>query len=51
MQSDGPLPAAQTHGLTAAALAEQFGRLGDTPYVLDGVELDLAGKPLRPRRC
>lgn len=45
VRSEAPLPAAQTHGLTPAALAEQFGRLGGTPYSLDGVEADLAGNP------
>lgn len=39
VESAGPVEPARRHSLTAALLAEQFGRLGDTPFVLAAVEL------------
>jgi len=46
-----PLGAARSRGLDAEFLSEQFGRLGNTPYELDAIELEIAGTPLRPVPC
>ena len=43
--SDSPLNAAQNRGLSLDTLREQFGRLGNTPYELAGVTLDITGTP------
>jgi len=44
VQSD-TLERAQNRGLTIDVLREQFGRLGNTPYVLEEVTLDVEGSP------
>lgn len=46
--ADDPLPRAQGRELTEAALTEQLGRLGNTPYVLAQVELEMSGQPFVP---
>jgi putative protease len=46
---DKPLEAAQKFPLTGALIREQLGRLGDTPYELRDVELDLCGGPMAPK--
>jgi putative protease len=48
VRSDQPLPAAQNRAIDAEYLREQFGRLGNTPYELADVQLDLAGRPFAP---
>jgi putative protease len=48
VRSDQPLPAAQNRAIDAEYLREQFGRLGNTPYELANVQLDLAGGPFAP---
>ncbi len=45
----GPLAAAQKHPLTRETLIEQFGRLTDTPYVLERIELDLPDAVMVPK--
>jgi putative protease len=46
--SDDPLPPAQNRGVTLDTLREQLGRLGNTPYALARVDLDLRGNPFAP---
>jgi putative protease len=46
--SDAPLEAAQNRGLSVAVLREQLGRLGNTPYALGEVTLDVKGSPFAP---
>jgi putative protease len=48
VRSDEPLGPAQKQALTEDLIREQFGRLGNTPYQLAGLELDLAGRPFAP---
>jgi U32 family peptidase len=48
VQSPEPLQDANQRALTAETLREQFGRLGNTPYELATLELDIAGKPFAP---
>ena len=48
IESPQPLPEATKHPLTAETLAEQFGRLGKTPYQLRGLEAKLDGKAMIP---
>ncbi len=46
--SDEPLAPAQNRGVTAEFLREQLGRLGNTPYELAGLEVDLGSQPFAP---
>jgi putative protease len=46
--SDAPLANAQNRGLTSEFLREQLGRLGNTPYELDQLDLVLEGSPFAP---
>ncbi len=46
--SDDPLGAAQNRTLTVEAVREQFGRLGNTPYELVDLHLDVGGRPFVP---
>jgi putative protease len=48
VRSDEPLGSAQNRATTADAVREQLGRLGNTPYALAGMDLDLAGRPFVP---
>ncbi len=48
VHSGAPLGAARERGLDPALLAGQLGRLGNTPYELAGVELDVEGAPFAP---
>jgi len=48
VQSDEPLATARTQGLTAEFARGQLERLGNTPYVLSGLELDIEGNPFTP---
>jgi len=48
VRSDEPLPSAQNRAIDAAYLREQLGRLGNTPYELATIELDLDGRPFAP---
>ncbi|HEX5229930.1 MAG TPA: DUF3656 domain-containing protein [Bryobacteraceae bacterium] len=48
IESPEPLAIAQNRGLTRETLAEQFGRLGNTPYELAAVDADLAGSFFAP---
>ncbi|HEY1013928.1 MAG TPA: DUF3656 domain-containing protein [Herpetosiphonaceae bacterium] len=48
VRSPEPLAAAQQRALGAETLREQLGRLGNTPYELAGLELELAGQPFAP---
>jgi putative protease len=45
----GPLEAARKHPLSAEVIREQFGRLGDTPFVLADVVMEVDGDVLAPR--
>jgi putative protease len=45
----GPLEAARKHPLTPEAVAEQFGRLGDTPFELANVTADLPEPVMVPK--
>jgi len=45
VQSETPLGAAQKQAISPAYLREQLGRLGNTPYALAEIELDLRGRP------
>ena len=46
--SDDPMPAAQNRALTRDVARAQLGRLGQTPYELDQLELDVKGHPFAP---
>jgi putative protease len=46
--SPEPLPRAQTAGLTQDVLSTQLGRLGNTPYELASLQVDLDGAPFAP---
>jgi U32 family peptidase len=46
--SEAPLAAAQTSGVGEELVREQFGRLGNTPFVLAEVELIACGTPFVP---
>ncbi len=48
VKSLAPLDRAQNRGLSAEFLRGQFGRLGNTPYELAGVALDVDGAPFAP---
>jgi putative protease len=48
VESSAPLGAARHRGLDVEFLKEQFGRLGNTPYELAGVELQVEGSPFAP---
>ena len=48
VRSDEPLGPAQSRALSAEFLREQLGRLGNTPYQLAELELDLRGQPFAP---
>lgn len=48
VRSPEPLPTAQTHALTIEQVREQLGRLGNTPYALTDLRLDLHGQPFAP---
>jgi putative protease len=48
VQSPEPLGAARNRGLDLEFLRDQFGRLGNTPYELDAIELEVAGMPFAP---
>ena len=48
VESPQPLPAALKHPLTAEVLAEQFGRLGNTPYELRRLDARLDGQAMIP---
>jgi putative protease len=45
---DTPLAEAQHQSLDAAAAREQLGRLGNTPYELAALDLELGGRPFVP---
>jgi putative protease len=46
--SDTPLGAASQRAVDEPYLREQLGRLGNTPYELAAVELEIAGRPFAP---
>jgi putative protease len=46
--SEEPLESAQNRAITEEHLAVQLGRLGNTPYQLAGVSLDVKGSPFAP---
>ena len=48
VKSDGPLGAAQSRALSVDVLRDQFGRLGNTPYHLGDVALEMEGSPFVP---
>ncbi len=48
VESPEPLPRAQNQGLTRDFLQEQLGRLGNTPYELAEIALEMAGLPFAP---
>src|SRR5215213_4634117 len=48
VRSDEPLQPAQNRAIDAAYLREQLGRLGNTPYELASLELDIDGRPFAP---
>jgi putative protease len=45
----GPLQPAHTQPVTTGSLREQFGRLGDTPFRLSEIEIDLPEPVMAPR--
>ncbi|MCG8348603.1 MAG: U32 family peptidase [Chloroflexales bacterium] len=48
VQSADPLGPAQNRALSDEFLREQLGRLGNTPYELASLQLDLEGRPFAP---
>jgi putative protease len=48
VQSTSPLERAQNRGLTVESLRAQFGRLGNTPYQLKELTLEISGSPFAP---
>ncbi|HEY0737685.1 MAG TPA: DUF3656 domain-containing protein [Herpetosiphonaceae bacterium] len=48
VQSQEPLSAAQNRAIGVDYLREQLGRLGNTPYALADLELDINGRPFAP---
>ncbi len=48
VRSTEPLPPAQSRAISAEYLREQLGRLGNTPYELADVQLDVRGRPFAP---
>ncbi|MBX3010906.1 MAG: DUF3656 domain-containing protein [Caldilineaceae bacterium] len=46
--AEDSLAPATKHGLTAAYLQEQLGRLGNTPYTLAALQLEQQGNPFAP---
>ena len=48
VQSPAPLGAAQQHALTADSLRAQLERLGNTPYSLAELEVEVRGAPFAP---
>ena len=46
--SELPLTEARNRGLGDEQLRDQFGRLGGTPYILEGLELDIEGSLFAP---
>jgi len=48
VESEAPLVAARNRGLDPEFLRDQFGRLGNTPYELAAVELEVEGSPFAP---
>ena len=48
-QWPGPLELARKHALTIELLGEQLGRLGDTPFELAGVQVDLPDLVMAPK--
>jgi putative protease len=48
VQSDKPLMAAQNRALNIEFAREQLSRLGNTPYQLTDLELDINGQPFAP---
>ena len=49
VESPDPLPAARNQALSADFAREQLGRLGNTPYELADLTLDIQRQPLRPQ--
>ncbi len=48
VKSSGPMGRAQNRGITLDAVREQFGRLGNTPYELKEVKVEITGAPFVP---
>jgi putative protease len=48
VESGAPLAAARNQGLSRELVCDQFGRLGNTPYSLGEVSVDIAGAPFVP---
>lgn len=48
VRSEEPLGAAQSRAVTPELVREQCGRLGDTPYALADVQLEVRGRPFVP---
>ncbi len=48
VKSAGPLGSATSRAITIEFLQEQLGRLGNTPYELSQLELDVQGAPFAP---
>jgi putative protease len=48
VESETPLGAASHRAVDEAYLREQLGRLGNTPYELAGVEMEIEGRPFAP---
>jgi len=48
VKSPGPPGRAQNWGITIDSLREQFGRLGNTPYQLADVKVEIEGAPFAP---
>ena len=48
VRSSAALGAAQNRGISVGSLREQLGRLGNTPYELADVDLEVSGSPFVP---
>jgi putative protease len=48
VESGSPLTVARSQGISAEFVRDQFGRLGNTPYALGEVTLDVSGAPFAP---
>jgi putative protease len=48
VRSEAPLATAQNNALTVDFASEQLGRLGNTPYELAELDLEISGRPFAP---
>lgn len=48
LYSDQPMQLARKHPVSEAVLTEQLGRLGNTPFELDSLKVEIEGQPMLP---